>query len=42
MSITFIDRDGDNTVVKANVGDTLLDVAKDNDIDLEGNMFLVC
>ncbi|XP_065057401.1 2Fe-2S ferredoxin-like [Rhopilema esculentum] len=36
VSITFIDRDGDKNVVKANVGDTLLDVAKDNDIDLEG------
>ena len=36
MSITFLDRDGDKIKVQANVGDTLLDVAKDNDVDVEG------
>jgi ferredoxin len=36
VSITFIDRDGDKMSVKGKVGDSLLDVAKDNDIDLEG------
>ena len=36
MAITFVDRDDDKTTVQAKVGDTLLDVAKDNDIDLEG------
>ena len=36
VNITFIDRDNDKTTVQAKVGDTLLDVAKDNDIDLEG------
>ena len=36
MSIKFIDRDGDEITVNAKVGDTLLDVAKDNDVDLEG------
>ena len=36
VSITFIDRDGDTIKVSAKVGDTLLDVAKENDIDLEG------
>ena len=36
VSITFIDRDGDKAIVEANVGDSLLDVAKDHDIDLEG------
>ena len=36
VNITFIDRDGDRTQVAAKVGDTLLDVAKDNDIDVEG------
>ena len=36
VNITFIDRDGDRIKVAAKVGDTLLDVAKDNDIDVEG------
>lgn len=36
VSIKFIDRDGDEITVNAKVGDTLLDVAKDNDVDLEG------
>eukprot|EP00794_Sanderia_malayensis_P000592 gene592-1253_t len=36
VEITFVDRDGDRTPVKAKIGETLLDVAKDNDIDLEG------
>ncbi|EDO42064.1 predicted protein, partial [Nematostella vectensis] len=36
VSITFVDRDGDRQTVKAKVGDSLLDVAKDNDVDLEG------
>ena len=36
VNITFIDRDGDRIEVVAKVGDTLLDVAKDNDIDVEG------
>ena len=38
VNITFIDRDGDRTQVAAKVGDTLLDVAKDNDIDVEGGV----
>ena len=36
MTISFIDRDGDKQTVKAKVGDSLLDVAKDHDVDLEG------
>ena len=36
VNITFIDRDGDEHIVQAKVGDTLLEVAKDFDIDLEG------
>ena len=36
VSIKFIDRDGDEITVNAKVGDTLLDVAKDNEVDLEG------
>ncbi|XP_031570143.1 adrenodoxin-like [Actinia tenebrosa] len=36
VTISFIDRDGDKISVKGKVGDSLLDVAKDNDIDLEG------
>jgi len=36
VTINFIDRDGDLMTVNAKVGDSLLDVAKDNDVDLEG------
>lgn len=34
--MTFIDRDGDELVVDAKVGDSLLEVAKEYDVDLEG------
>lgn len=34
--MTFTDRDGDVQTVDAKVGDTLLEVAKEFDIDLEG------
>lgn len=33
VSITFVDRNGNKIEVEADIGDTLLDVAKDNDID---------
>ena len=36
VSITFIDADGDSETVQAEVGDSLLDVAHDNDIEVEG------
>lgn len=36
VTVTFTDRDGDEHSVKAKVGNTLLEVAKENDIDLEG------
>ncbi|KAJ7389920.1 2 iron, 2 sulfur cluster binding [Desmophyllum pertusum] len=36
VTVNFIDRDGDKMTVNAKVGDSLLDVAKDNDVDLEG------
>ena len=36
VNITFTDRDGDEQTVQAKVGDTLLEVAKEYDIDLEG------
>ncbi|CAB4014469.1 adrenodoxin, mitochondrial [Paramuricea clavata] len=36
VSMTFLDRDGDKKTVSAKQGDSLLDVAKNNDIDLEG------
>ena len=38
VKITFIDRDGDEHTVKAKVGNTLLEVAKEYDIDLEGEI----
>lgn len=36
VNIVFIDRDGDQKKVKALVGTSLLDVAIDNNVDLEG------
>lgn len=36
MKVTFVDRDGDEVTVDAKVGDSLLEVAKEYDIDLEG------
>lgn len=34
--MTFVNRDGDSSKVKAKVGDTFLDAAINNDVDLEG------
>ena len=36
MKVIFIDRDGDEHEVNAKIGDSLLEVAKEYDIDLEG------
>jgi ferredoxin len=36
VSLTFVEPDGAEVVVDAAVGDTLLDVAHDNEIEIEG------
>jgi hypothetical protein len=36
VMINFIDRDGEKRSAKAKIGSNLLDVALDNNIDLEG------
>jgi len=36
VSITFVDREGTPLTVKGKVGDTFLDAAVNNDVDLEG------
>ncbi|CEG37483.1 2fe2s ferredoxin [Plasmopara halstedii] len=36
VSFDFVDGEGKRTTVKANVGETLLDVAQENDLELEG------
>lgn len=36
VNITFIGRNGEEQTVKAKVGDTLLEVAKEFDIEVEG------
>ena len=36
VSITFVDRDGDEETVAATVGCNLLEIAHDNDVELEG------
>ena len=38
VNMTFVDRDGDEHVVEAKIGDSLLEVAKEHDIDLEGTL----
>ena len=41
VTLTFVDRVGATRVVEANIDDTLLDVAKDNDVDgIEGESFI--
>ena len=42
VTVSFIDRDGDKMTVSAKIGDSLLDVAKDNDVDLEGKYTEFC
>ena len=36
MNITFVDKDGNEETVEAVVGDSILDIAMDHDIDIEG------
>lgn len=36
ITVTFVDRDGERFVVKAPVGENLLEVAHENNVDLEG------
>ena len=36
ISVTFKDRDGDTYTVQGKIGDSLMEVAKEHDIDLEG------
>lgn len=40
VKVTFIDRDGDEHTVDAKIGDSLLEVAKEYDIDLEGGQIV--
>ena len=39
VSITFIDPGGEEKVVEAEIGKHLLDVAHDNNVELEGKQF---
>lgn len=36
ISVTFVNREGTQVTVKAKVGDSFLDAAVNNDVDLEG------
>lgn len=36
INITLVDRDGDEHTVKAKLGSTLLEVAKEHDVEVEG------
>lgn len=40
ISLTFIDAEGESTVVQAKVGETLLDIAHENDIEIEGKCII--
>jgi hypothetical protein len=39
VSITYVDPEGEETTVKAEIGQNLLDVAHDNDVELEGEPY---
>ena len=39
VTVNFIDRDGDTVSVKAKLGDTVQEVASDNDVELECKWF---
>jgi hypothetical protein len=39
ITVYFVDRDGDKVAAKATVGTTFLDVAIDNDVELEGTFY---
>lgn len=41
VSFTFVDADGNSVPVSAPLGETLLDVAQENDVELEGALQLV-
>ena len=40
VTMTYVEPDGTEKQVKAEIGKNLLDVAHDNDVELEGTSFL--
>ena len=40
VKVTFVERDGEEITVDAKIGDTLLEVAKEYDVDLEGKEYI--
>ena len=40
LHITFIDKDGDESTFEVAAGDNLLDIALENDIEMEGQWLL--
>jgi hypothetical protein len=42
VNITFVDAEGESKEVSASIGQTLLDVAHENDIELEGILLDYC
>jgi hypothetical protein len=41
VSVTFVTPDGDRTTLQVSEGDSLLDIAHEHDIDLEGIVPLI-
>jgi ferredoxin-2, mitochondrial len=41
LTVTFVTPDGENTTLQVREGDSLLDIAHEHDIDLEGSPNLV-
>ena len=42
VKVTYIDSMGDSHIVDAEVGKNLLDIAHDNDLELEGEFIAMC
>lgn len=40
INVTFCDKDGEETHIKVPIGMSMLEAAHENDIELEGNLFI--
>lgn len=40
LHITFVDKEGDEHTFTVSKGDNLLDIALDNDLEMEGNVYM--
>lgn len=40
INVTFVDKDGEEAQIKVPVGMSMLEAAHENDLDLEGSLFV--